>query len=111
MNKILGAVGAGAAIIGIIGAAAYYLNSMEVFVITSLIVIALLFIPLLVQLMKIKGGSKPTLFGASKPGSFSTISHAQEKGETRVPEKVYIAAIAGLAALLIFLLAAAIQLL
>jgi hypothetical protein len=109
VKKIAAFAAGGAVLTGLLAGGAYYLSIMELFVIAGLIVIALSFVPLFVHMIKTAGSSKPTLFGTSTPGSFSTISHAQEQGKTIKTGKVHYAAGAGLGALIIFLTVVLIQ--
>lgn len=84
-------------LVGIIGTVAYAMQSFTVFVIGSLLLSGALFIPLLISMFRSSGGVKPTLFGTSSPGTFTTISHAQnEKANQAVEKTSWIAAAGGI---------------
>lgn len=109
MAKLFAAFMSGTVLIGLLGAGTYFFSGLELFVIVGLGLITLAFLPLLIRMWKAKEGGRPTLFGTSTPGSFSTISYAQSKGtENKSNTSIYIAG-AGLGGLIVFLLVVLLQ--
>lgn len=106
MGKISIAVLSGLLLVGIIGTVSYAMQSFTIFVISSLVAAGASFIPLLINIFRNNGGAKPTLFGTSSPGTFTTISHAQNsKASKAIDSTAWIAAVGGLVLICILLIA------